>query len=80
MKTLVLGNSLLAAILALPLLPTDPAPVQQTPSSPGTSVENGGLSQEEKSRLERLVKDNPLVVVGKLQEGETNRKCKCAFV
>lgn len=71
MKTLVLGNSLLIGCAAFFMFPTDPAPVQQTAASTqGTSVDNGGLSQEEKTRLERLIKNNPLVVVGTLQEGE----------
>ncbi len=75
MKTFLLGNGLLVGCLAFVMFPTDPAPVQQntagTQGSPqGTSVDNGGLSQEEKARLERLIKDNPLIVVGKLKEGE----------
>ena len=74
-KTLILGNSLLIGCAAFFMSPTDPAPVQQdavsTQGSPqGTSVDNGGLSQEEKARLERLIKNNPLIVVGNLQEGE----------
>ncbi len=71
MKTLILGNSLLIGCAAFLMLSTSPAPMQQNSSSPlGTPVDEGGLSQEEKSRLERLVKNNPLIVVGKLQEGE----------
>lgn len=75
MKTLVLGNSLLIGCVAFLMFPTDPAPVQQNEASSqgspqGTPVDNGGLSQEEKARLERLIKNNPLIVVGKLQEGE----------
>jgi serine/threonine protein kinase len=71
MKTLVLGNSLFIGILALLLFPKNPAPVQQNASNAqGIPVENAGLSQEEKSRLERLIKDNPLVIVGKLEEGK----------
>jgi serine/threonine protein kinase len=71
MKTLVLANSLFIGILAFLLSPNDPAPVQQpTASNQGISDANGGLSQEEKTRLDRLIKDNPLVVVGKLQEGK----------
>jgi len=71
MTTLVLGNSLFIGILAFLLFPNDPAPVQQnTASNQGIPDANGRLSQEEKSRLERLIKDNPLVVVGKLQEGK----------
>ncbi|MBL8820104.1 MAG: serine/threonine protein kinase [Planctomyces sp.] len=71
LKMIVLGGGILAAILALTLLPTKPARVQQTPSNdPNISAENGGLSQAVKSRLERLIKDNSLVVVGRLQEGK----------
>ncbi|MFN8741927.1 MAG: serine/threonine-protein kinase [Pirellula sp.] len=70
-KTLMLGISLFIVILAFLLFPNDPAPVQQkTASNQGIPDANGGLSQEEKSRLERLIKDNPLVIVGKLQEGK----------
>jgi hypothetical protein len=75
MKTLILGNSLLIGCAAFLMFPADPAPVQQnaasTQGSPqGTPVDIGGLSQEEKARLERLIKNNPLIVVGKLQAGE----------
>ncbi|WP_197168323.1 protein kinase domain-containing protein [Neorhodopirellula pilleata] len=71
MKTLVLGNSLLIAFAAFLMLPTDPVPVQQNgASTQGTHGDNGDLSQEEKARLERLTKNSPLIVVGKLQEGE----------
>jgi serine/threonine protein kinase len=75
MKMLILGSSLLVGCVAFLLFLTDPAPVQQdtasTQGSPhGTPVDYGSLSQEEKARLERLSKDNPLIVVGKLQEGE----------
>jgi serine/threonine protein kinase len=79
MKTLVLGNSLLIGCVAFLMWPSDPEPVQQSAASPQdshqgslqeTPVDNGGLSQEETARLERLIKDNPLIVVGKLQEGE----------
>ena len=70
-KTLVLGNSLIIGTLAFLLFQNDPAPVQQaTASNQGIPAANGELSQEEKSHLERLIKDNPLVVVGKLQEGK----------
>lgn len=69
-KTLVLGNSLFIGILAFLLFPNDPASVQQNiASNQGIPDAIGGLSQEEKTHLERLIKDNPLVVVGKLQEG-----------
>jgi serine/threonine protein kinase len=75
MKTLVLGNSLLVGCAAFFMFPTDPAPTQQTAASTqgsnqGTPVDIGGLSQDEKARLERLVKSNSLIVVGKLQEGQ----------
>lgn len=71
MKTLLLGNCLFIGILGFLLLPNDAAPVQQkADSNQGISDANGGLSQEDTSRLHRLLKDNPLVVVGKLQEGE----------
>ena len=71
MKTLILGNSLLIGCAAFFMFPTDPAPIQQTAASTqGTPVDNGDLSQEERARLERLIKNNPLIVVGKLQEGE----------
>lgn len=79
-KTLVLGNSLLIGCVAFLMFPTDPAPVQQTAvstqgstqgSPQGTHVDIGTLSQEGKARLERLIKNNPLIVVGKLQEGES---------
>lgn len=71
MKTLILGNSLLIGCVAFFMLPTNPEPMQQNSPGPlGTPVDEGGLSQEEKSRLERLVQNNPLIVVGKLQEGE----------
>jgi hypothetical protein len=75
MKTLILGNSLLIGCVAFLMFPTDPTPVQQNAASTqgstlGNPVDNGGLSQEEKARLERLIRNNPLVVVGKLQEGE----------
>jgi|LakMenEpi03Aug12_release.lakeMendotaPanAssembly.Ray.scaffolds.fasta_scaffold84217_3 serine/threonine protein kinase len=71
MKTLVLGNSLFIGILAFLLLPNDPASVQQTTASnQGIPDANGGLSQEAKTRLDRLIKDNPMVVVGTLQEGK----------
>jgi serine/threonine protein kinase len=75
MKMLIVGNSLLIGCVAFLMLPTDPARVPQntasTQGSPqGTHVDNGALSQEEKARLERLTKNSPLIVVGKLQEGE----------
>ena len=71
MKTLILGNSLLIGCVAFLMFPNDPAPVQQTASSPqGTPVDNGGLRPEEKARLESLIKNSPLIVVGNLQKGE----------
>ncbi len=70
-KSLALGSSLLIAILAFLLFPNDPAPDQKKSSSnQGIPVDNGALSQEEKAHLEKLIQDNPLVVVGKLQDGE----------
>lgn len=70
-KTIVLGGCLIAAILAFLLLPTITRQVQQIASnSQSVPIENDQLSKEVKSRLERLVKDNSLVVVGKLQEGK----------
>jgi serine/threonine protein kinase len=70
MKTLILGISLLIGCVAFFMVPTDPVPVQQNTSPQGTVVDNGVLSQEEKARLERLINNNPLVVVGKLHEGQ----------
>ncbi len=57
------------------MFPTNPVTVQQnaasTQGSPQvTTVAYGELTQEEKARFERLVKVNPLIVVGKLQAGE----------
>jgi serine/threonine protein kinase len=70
-KTLVFGGGLVAASLTLPLLSREPAKLPKTPSTTqDTPVENGGLSHEVKSRLQRLVKDNSLVVAGKLKEGK----------
>jgi serine/threonine protein kinase len=70
-RTIVLSVCLIAAILALLLLPTKPTQLQQdTSNTQATTVESEELSQGEKTRLERLLKNNSLVVVGKLQEGK----------
>lgn len=70
-RTIVLSGCLIAAILAFLLLPTKPTQLQQdTSNTQATTVESDELSQREKLRLERLLKNNSLVVVGKLQEGK----------
>jgi serine/threonine protein kinase len=69
-KTIALGGCLIAAILALTLLPTDPTQVQpNTSNTQAIPVEDDELSQGEKSLLKRLVKDNAMVVIGQLHEG-----------
>ncbi len=71
-KMLVVGSSLLMGCVAFFMLPNDPEPVQQNTSSPQENVvDTGTLSQEEQDHLERLVKEHPLIVVGKLQAGES---------
>lgn len=75
MATLIPGNALLIGCVAFLMFPADPASSRQnevgTQGSPqGAPVGPGDLSQEEKGRLERLIKNSPLVVIGKLQAGE----------
>lgn len=68
---IVIGASLCAVILAISLLPVDLAKILQiNMGETNTAHENDGLSQEAKSRLEKLVKDNSVVVIGKLKEGK----------
>jgi serine/threonine protein kinase len=70
-RTLLVVSGLIVAIVAIELLPIAPAPRLQTPSAVAQVPDDtGDLGHEDKTRLKKLVQDNSLVVIGKLQDGK----------
>lgn len=70
-RTIILSGCIIAAILVFLWLPIKLTQLEQdTSNAQAASIESDKLSQKEKLRLERLLSNNSLVVVGKLQEGK----------
>lgn len=70
-RVFLVASGLILAIVAFQLLPVAPTPNLQTPSTVQLVPDDtGDLSHDEKARLEKLVQDNLLVVIGKLQDGK----------